>query len=78
MPSTYRRIVRKPEVLARFGVGESSLWRWQRDPRMSFPRPVRIGVRAVGWYDDELDQWAEQRERAGASAPHESTPAEVA
>lgn len=29
-----------------------------------FPQRVRLGVRAVGWYEDEIDQWLADRERA--------------
>jgi prophage regulatory protein len=27
----------------------------------SFPRPVRIGKRAVGWVESEVDGWIEAR-----------------
>ena len=27
----------------------------------SFPRPIKIGDRAVGFVEGELDQWIEQR-----------------
>jgi predicted DNA-binding transcriptional regulator AlpA len=30
----------------------------------SFPRPLRIGLRRIGWRRDELHQWLEGRERA--------------
>lgn len=49
---------------------------WSRNARASsahiyslmkekkFPQRVRLGVRAVGWYEDEIDQWLADRERA--------------
>ena len=36
----------------------------------TFPRPVKIGVRAVAWVDDDVNHWVEQRiaaAKAGAA-----------
>lgn len=33
----------------------------QYDP--SFPRPVSLGARAVGWYSHEIDEWLANRPR---------------
>lgn len=35
----------------------------------SFPRPVKLGPRAVGWHQDEIDHWLASRERAGTPTP---------
>lgn len=31
----------------------------------TFPRPIRLGARAVGWRSDEIASWLANRERAG-------------
>ena len=31
----------------------------------AFPKPVKLGERAVGWKADEIADWIETRERAG-------------
>lgn len=54
-----RRIVRIPEVLSRCGLSRSSVWRLERAGR--FPFHVRIGIRAIGWYEHEIDQWLDNR-----------------
>ena len=32
-------------VRSRYGVSDMSLWRWLRDPKLGFPRPMRINGR---------------------------------
>jgi len=58
-------ILRLPDVKARIGVERSSIYAKldpkskQHDP--SFPKPIRLGGRAVGWLDTEITQWLEAR-----------------
>ena len=33
------------KVLERYGVSQMSLWRWERDEKLNFPQPIRIGRR---------------------------------
>jgi len=47
------KILRKPSVLERTGWSAPTLWRRVRDG--SFPPPRRIGPRAVGWLESEVD-----------------------
>lgn len=61
-PGTTRRILRRPEVEARCGFKRAHLYKLIDEGK--FPRPVRIGVRAVGWDSFEVDQWiADQLQR---------------
>lgn len=30
------------EVMEKFSVSKMSLWRWQRDEKVGFPKPIRI------------------------------------
>jgi prophage regulatory protein len=32
--------------------------------RGDFPRPVRLGIRAVGWRESDVRDWLESREQA--------------
>jgi prophage regulatory protein len=66
------RIVRLPEVLRRVGLRRSSLYR-QISLGM-FPRPIRLGLRASGWLEAEVDDWINERIRA--SRPGEEKDAE--
>lgn len=61
------QILRLPEVIARTGLSRTTIYRLCREDR--FPRPVPLGgARAVGWPDDEVAAWIEERIRAGREA----------
>ena len=34
-----------------------------------FPKPIRVGKRAVRWIEDEIAAWMETRERGGPAGP---------
>ena len=53
------RILRLPQVLARAGLSRSTIYRRLADG--SFPEPVSLGARAVGWIEWEVDEWIRQR-----------------
>ena len=53
------RIVRLPAVQARTGLGRSTIY--VRLAEGSFPRPVQLGARAVGWIEEVVDEWIRQR-----------------
>ena len=59
-------ILRRPEVSRRTGLGRSALCAAIQDGR--FPKPVKLGPRAVGWVESEISAWIQQRtaERDGA------------
>jgi len=48
-------LLRKPAVLARVPVSDTTLWRRVRDG--SFPSPVRISKNAVAWRSTDIDEW---------------------
>lgn len=54
-----RRILRLHEVEARTGRSSSSIYEDIRAGR--FPASVPIGLRAVGWLEDEIEQWIAAR-----------------
>jgi prophage regulatory protein len=53
------RILRLKEVCTMVGLGRSFIYRLQAESR--FPHSVKIGVRAVGWLDDEVRNWLAER-----------------
>lgn len=53
------KILRKPAVLDRIGIKNSTLYAWIAQG--TFPRPLRIGSRAVGWQESQIDQWIKQK-----------------
>lgn len=55
------RIIKVPEVLERCAMSRASLYRMLQ--RNEFPRQVRIGIRSVGFYEHEVNQWLAERIR---------------
>lgn len=52
-------ILRLPDVERRIGLSSSTIYAMMADGR--FPRPIRIGKRAVGWPSDVVDDWVLDR-----------------
>jgi len=48
-------ILRLPAVKARTGLSRSTIY--QRVTERTFPPPVNLGARAVGWLETEVDSW---------------------
>lgn len=53
------RLLRRPEVLSMTGMATSTLY--DAMARDAFPRPVKIGRRAVGWPESDLARWLDER-----------------
>jgi predicted DNA-binding transcriptional regulator AlpA len=68
-PPPPRRLEREAEVCRRTGRHRSSIWRDVRSGLM--PLPVRIGLRSVAWYSDEIDEWISSRPRLRRSTDSE-------
>jgi prophage regulatory protein len=54
-----RRILRRAEVEQKTGFKRAHLYQLMK--RGQFPKPARLGVRAVGWDAAEVDQWIADR-----------------
>lgn len=52
-------ILRLTDVKARSGLGRSTIYRRIREG--TFPPPVRLGARAVGWVESEVEDWLTSR-----------------
>ena len=52
-------LLRRPAVEAR--VGLSRAWIYSAMEKGEFPRPVKIGRRAVAWPTSVIDNWIEER-----------------
>jgi len=39
------RLIPEPRVRARYGVSDMTLWRWDHNPALNFPAPIRINGR---------------------------------
>jgi prophage regulatory protein len=57
--SMVTKILRLPNVKSRTGLSRSTIY--LRVSEGSFPAPVSLGGRAVGWIEAEVDEWLKQR-----------------
>ncbi|TXL78256.1 AlpA family transcriptional regulator [Vineibacter terrae] len=55
-------ILRLPKVKHRTGLSRSTIYAAVASGK--FPKPVTLGTRAVGWIDEEIEDWLEQRMKA--------------
>ena len=59
-------ILRLPAVKASTGLSRSTIY--LRVSQGTFPRPVSLGGRAVGWVEDEIQSWLAERIAASRKA----------
>ena len=52
-------VLRLPLVKARTGLSRSTIY--LRIAEGSFPKPVSLGARAVGWLESDIEQWLSSR-----------------
>jgi predicted DNA-binding transcriptional regulator AlpA len=64
-----KRLLPDPQVCQRYGVTPMTLWRWDRDPTLGFPKPIYIRNRK---YRDERELDAFDASRAEGGADHAS------
>lgn len=53
------RIHRLPEVMQRTKLGRSTIYALVATKR--FPKPIKLGARAVGWSAQEISDWLQSR-----------------
>jgi len=58
-PKRYIQVLRLPQVRQVTGLGRSMIYLLEAQRR--FPSRIKIGLRAVGWLQDEVQAWVEER-----------------
>jgi prophage regulatory protein len=53
------RILRRTEVENKTGFKRAHIYSLMKEGK--FPKPLRLGVRAVGWDSVDIDQWIAER-----------------
>jgi len=54
-----RRILRRADVEQKTGFKRAHLYQLMKEGK--FPKPIRLGIRAVGWDSVEVDEWIAAR-----------------
>lgn len=52
-------ILRLPAVKQRTGYSQSSIYRKVKEG--TFPKPIPLGARAVGWLESDVNAWIERQ-----------------
>lgn len=53
------RVLRIKAVCVKTGLGRSTIY--LKMSQSQFPNPIKIGVRAIGWLESDVDAWIESR-----------------
>ncbi|MDX9690649.1 MAG: AlpA family transcriptional regulator [Alphaproteobacteria bacterium] len=53
------QIIRLPDVQKKTALSRSTIYALIKE--RSFPHPIPLGRRAVGWVESEIDAWIEKR-----------------
>ena len=61
---TARRLLDRHDVERMVRMSRSTLY--DAMAAGEFPKPIRVGKRSVRWFEDEIVEWMESRERAGS------------
>jgi prophage regulatory protein len=56
-------VLRLPAVTQKVGLSRSTIYLLMQ--RGEFPRPVQLSLRAVGWYQTDVDAWLQSRKCSG-------------
>ena len=59
-----RRYLPDPKVCQRYKITPMTLWRWDHDPDVNFPKPLRIKKRKYR-DESELEVWERTRAAGG-------------
>ena len=54
------RILRMPDLSRYLGISKATIYRLLN--RRRFPKPIKLGPRAVGWKITDVDEWIATRD----------------
>jgi prophage regulatory protein len=58
MSNQNKRFIRLPEVMNKTGYGKAWIYKLISEGR--FPKPVKIGIRAIAFVESEVDEWMDK------------------
>lgn len=53
------RILRRSDVIEKTGLSRGTIENMREDG--TFPMPVKLGPRSIGWIESEVDEWIQQK-----------------
>ena len=61
-------VLRLPEVIKQTGLSRSTIY--LRIAKKEFPSPISLGGRAVGWLQQDIDEWVVEKIEASRINDH--------
>lgn len=73
-PQPKGKLLTTKEVLAKLNIAQTTLYNYETNPDIDFPKSYRIGMKKKGWYEKDLDDWLSGRQgMAQQTKPKEFT-----
>src|SRR5262249_16778298 len=63
-------ILSMKDVVRITGLSKSTIKRWVNDPAGTFPKPLRLSKRRIGWPGDQVNAWRRHIESIGSARKH--------
>lgn len=54
-----KKIIKLPDVMEVTALSRSSIYAFINEG--TFPKPIPLGARGVGWINDEISEWIDQK-----------------
>ena len=54
----------RSELLKRYNIGNTTLYRWMNSEEINFPPPVYLSPRSPRWAESALKSWEQERKEA--------------
>ena len=61
-----KRILRRPQVEEMIGLSRSTIY--LRIEQGTFPKPIPLGGRLIGWLESDIQAWIDQQIAAGQNS----------
>ncbi|ABM61932.1 helix-turn-helix transcriptional regulator [Halorhodospira halophila] len=56
------RLLRINSVIKRVGLGRSTIYKKVKEG--GFPKPIKLGERAIAWRESDIEEWISRRHQA--------------
>jgi predicted DNA-binding transcriptional regulator AlpA len=70
VPPPEDRYINRTQLRALIPASDMTLWRWQRNPKVAFPAPVKLGDDGRNyWWLPAVRSWMQQRQERSNQSP---------
>ncbi|WKJ88582.1 AlpA family phage regulatory protein [Methylomonas montana] len=56
--------LRVSDLAPRLGVSKNTIWRWVRDKKSDFPKPLKLSEKVTVWKADDVLAWLNSKQQA--------------